>query len=274
MTIAYCSDLHLDFYMRETNPQSPAFEKQIHEYILNVLRPKPAEALIIAGDISHYNQQSIALLTTLKAYYPEVICTWGNHDAYCISNSIKEHYHYTSMNRVNELKQLCRDSGIHLLDGTHITVNNKTIAGLPMWYNLPNVEALYHWTRSMNDANHIINGYTVPAYGYGKSFTPFSSQDFYLEQVAKLTALPATDLLFTHVCPSIIPLTSKDPRYGSTSYDIFYESDNAHLVKAPICIFGHTHNKTSFTVGSTTYYCNPIGYPGEHLPTSIELLEI
>lgn len=274
MQVAYCSDLHVDFFCRETNPQHKHYELHLHEYVNKVLRPTPADVLIIAGDIGHFNQQNIDLLKILKAYYPEVLITYGNHDAYCISNSQKERYNYQSINRVNEFKQMCLESNIHLLDGSVVTVADKTFAGLPMWYNLPTVEAIHRWVKSLNDANHIIDGYRLPAWMYGKEFIPFDTQAFYLSQVAKLKALPPTDILFSHVCPSIIPLASKDPRYGSTSYDIFYESDNAHLVKAPICIFGHTHNRTTFTNNSTTYLCNPIGYPVEHLYTTIETITI
>ena len=83
MKVDYISDLHLDFWIRELNPQSPKFQKQIDQY-LDMIHAKGGDVLIIAGDLGHYFQQDSAFLLACKELYRHVMLVRGNHDMYLI----------------------------------------------------------------------------------------------------------------------------------------------------------------------------------------------
>ena len=274
MRIVYTADTHLDWYSSELNPQHPKYLSKLQWYIDQILQPIPADICMIGGDIGHYNQQNIDLLKLLKQIYPEVVVTYGNHDLYLLSNKDRDKYNYSSKARIDEFKQMCSANSIHCLDGDTVTLGGLTVSGLPMWYNLPTPHDIKLWHRFMNDSRHIIEGYSYEAYAYSKTFLPFDTQAFYLEQVAKLQTLPHSDILLTHVCPTILPDNMRSKGWASEEYNIFYESDNGHNVKADYCIFGHSHNIGKFTSGSTQYLTSCIGYPQEAIPSSLTLLEL
>jgi predicted phosphodiesterase len=72
MRINILSDLHLDFWF---NPGKMIKDKRIYNLFQNWLDPDPeVEALIVAGDITHYNSQiyiveRIAELYNYKKYF-------------------------------------------------------------------------------------------------------------------------------------------------------------------------------------------------------------
>mgnify|MGYP001431574520 CR=1 FL=1 len=274
MKIAYIGDLHIDFYCTQRNPQHRDYYPQFQRYISNVLRPVPADILLVAGDIGHYNQQNIDLLIALKEHYPTIIVTYGNHEMYILSTSDLNKYNYSSKARVDEFKAMCTANDIHCLDGDTVSVAGLTISGLPMWYNLPTPADMHKWFYYLNDSRYIVEGYTIPAYAYSKKAEPFDTQAFYHEQLAKLQALPHSDILLTHVSPVIRPTHIQGHHADFTDYDIFYETDNLEHIKANYCVFGHSHDIGTFTLGSTTFLTNSIGYPNESLPSSITTFTI
>lgn len=277
MTIAYCSDTHVDMYL-PTNPSD--LEGAVSRYITNVLRPPDADCLIIAGDIGHYNHQNIELLKQLKQFYPEVLIVTGNHDLYLVSNSQQSKYNYDSFQRLSEFRQMCLDNGIHYLDGTSVTINDVTIGGCPMWYDLPTDTDKLHWVNSMNDSRLIMQGKPYRqhyAYGYSEVDPTFDTQSYYLGQVAKLKQLSNLDVFVSHVIPIIRPPELVDPRYRNSDFNIFYESDNIEALKATgahTAIFGHTHITADFKFEDTRFLANAIGYPHEAIPSTIATFEV
>ena len=68
LKIDFISDLHLDFWVKELNPQNPKFNKQIQEFI-KMINPLDGDVLVIAGDIGHSNQQAKFLLQIFLNLY-------------------------------------------------------------------------------------------------------------------------------------------------------------------------------------------------------------
>lgn len=279
MKIAYSSDFHIDFFCNELNTNSLKFERQAHNFINNVLKPDEAKAdtLLIAGDIGHYNSQNVRVLQMLKSYYKNIAVTYGNHDLYLMTGEQQSKYKYKSSNRVDELKLMLSDIGIYCLDGKVVNFDGVSIGGLPMWYDLPTSNDTKQWHRFMNDSRYIIDGMEYGQGVYSRSKlqgVPFDTQKFYLEQVEKLKRMVKTDILLTHVCPTILPDSMRAHDFVSGDYNIFYESDNSANVKADICVFGHSHHNGSFTDGNTTYYTSCIGYKHENLGSKISTLTL
>jgi predicted phosphodiesterase len=274
MTLAYCSDTHLDFWVKDFNPYSPKMKLKIADYIKKILNPKPADVLVVAGDIGHYNQQNLEMLVQLKEIYNEVIIVEGNHDMYLVSKNIQKKYDSNSNKRTREMRKLCEENGIIYLDGETVEINGIKIGGTGMWYNLPTDNDIQDWKEGMNDFRLIMNG-PINQYSSNPSF---NTQYHYKEEVKKLESLSDIDVFVSHVSPVIIPDNKRDPRYGvDNKYNKFYESDNFELLKATGAkhvIFGHTHIQEKFNIGDINFYISAIGYPQENKYHQIEVIEL
>jgi len=162
MRIDYISDVHLDHYISDTNASSPKFIKKMEELVRNRIMPAGigtdfilGEVLIVAGDISHYNQQSMFFLIELKKYYDNIILVHGNHDMYLISSKQASKYQYSSDLRINELKDICERLNVIFLDGDIVNFKNIRIGGTCSWYNLPTSIDIENWKKVMNDSEYI-----------------------------------------------------------------------------------------------------------------------
>ena len=286
MKLAYTSDTHLDFWVKDVNPQSPKTHLKIKKYIKEILKPKEADVLVVAGDIGHYNKQNLILLTELKKIYKEVIVVNGNHDMYLVSKNIQNQYDYLSFKRSDEMKQMCKDNDIHYLDGDIVEIEGVRIGGTGMWYHLED-EDLYDWKDCMNDAQLIMNGPITRSYGgwtmynSGSDFISptFKTQFHYEKEVKKLEKIKDIDVFVSHVSPITIPDEIKDERYGrNNKYNKFYESDNLKKLQetgAKHCVFGHTHIEKEFSVGGIDFHVSAVGYPQERKTSGeIKVLEI
>jgi DNA repair exonuclease SbcCD nuclease subunit len=236
---------------------------------LNIPENK-GDVLVIAGDISHYNSQTKEFLMQVKEIYDYVVFVHGNHDLYLISNSQKSKYQYQSKKRIEELHKIAKETYTTFLDGTSVTIKNKTIAGTCGWYNLPTFKDKEYWRRRLNDSNFIYDGYPVPlAYSYGSSNPDWDTQKFYEEETEKLKNLPLCDVLVTHVSQVQIPNFAMNQKYRGSKDNIFYSANNIELVQqkqAKYYIYGHVHDFQEFKipgVNDTICLSNPFGYPHE-----------
>lgn len=106
MKVSYVSDLHLDFWVR-FDSNILKWEKRTCEFITQLVNTDigKREVLCIAGDLSHYNQQSLWALEVFATNYEHVFVQVGNHDYYLISGSQERKYSNNSLNRVKELHE-------------------------------------------------------------------------------------------------------------------------------------------------------------------------
>ena len=267
MNIDYISDLHVDFYVKYNNTPTKR-RKLIKKYIDNILPEVPSSTLVIAGDISHHNTLSIESIIELRKTYSNVIVTYGNHDMYMTSESQRNKYSASYL-RIEDLKARCEEvDGVWLLDGDTIKIEGVTYGGLCGWYSLPTKEDKDYWKFYMNDYNFIYSGieYKTP-YHYGSVRAEWSTQDFYDDEVDKLSKLNNIDILITHVA-QVLPPDSEIPKmYRGDASNIFYYVDNIQLVKATGCkyyIYGHTHNTQDWEQEGIQVKVNPLGYPKEN----------
>jgi Icc-related predicted phosphoesterase len=261
------SDLHLDFWV------SPKTSKQkqrrlMHGLIKEQLRPSsPANTLIIAGDIGHYNAQNILFLELLAEYYEHVFLTWGNHDLYLVSNSIRNRYG-TSDKRLQEFKEACtKIEHVTFLDGDIVEYNSLRIWGSGLWYPVAEYH-INHWRYASNDASLIVrdDGYrqiTYDEYGSKKLYR-FDPQKLYHKELQKLSALSSDDdidIIITHI-PPMLPSWLKDRDDFR-----FYRFDGIEYIrriKPKIWCFGHVHRSLKFEAEGVKLLCNALGYPDEY----------
>lgn len=279
--------LHIDFWVKQNNPQHPKFKLQIAEFIdilLPVDKTKIGDVLVIAGDIGHYNQQAMFVFIELKKFYKNIIVTWGNHDMYMVSNAIVSKYGAKSINRLKELKEICESLDIHFLDGEVINIDGVKFGGTGSWYNLPTAQDLVTWQKVMNDSNLIYDGYKVNSYGMYQSYSQPSNnwdpQVFYELELVKLKdiAEKGCDVFITHIAlHEPTQLQGMTQKYLGDAHNIFYYTENIDLVKksgAKLHLHGHTHQSLDYLEGEINVICNPLGYPSDNNFTKVKQIII
>ena len=126
LKIGYISDLHIDFFVSQKDRNR--LQKPIGNYITQIMKPEKSDVLILAGDLSHYNQQLFELLEQLKEYTNDIFVVHGNHDLYLVSNSQRDRYNLQSENRLKEIQEYCdNDPRLHYLDGNVVNINGIKI---------------------------------------------------------------------------------------------------------------------------------------------------
>jgi UDP-2,3-diacylglucosamine pyrophosphatase LpxH len=267
--IDYISDIHLDFYIKNINNV-----KKIEKFI-KLLKPNNKKALIIAGDIGHYNSQNKIFLSLLKEYYENILFTFGNHDLYLISKEQNKKYEYNSFNRLNEMEEFAdNNDGIFLLNGDVITIDNIKIGGLPGWYELKPSD-LYQWKQSMNDAVYIKTHYPI-ALPYSNNIeTGFDTILYWESQLERIKEIGEVDILFSHIAMFEIPKNKLCEKYKNSLDNIFFFRQNGgtELLKTKNYIFGHLHSEFNFSLDNIQIACNPLGYPHQ-APTIIKTLKL
>jgi len=264
MKIQYISDLHLDFY---TNGNTPKKIKILfHRFI------KPGEVLIIAGDISHYNSQTIEFLRYCSDNFNKIFIITGNHEMYNISKAQEKKYK-TRYARINELKKMITFNNITFLDGTSEVYNSVKFAGCMAWYDCSYYykldrtyieDAKTHWKNYSNDSN-LIPGITNPL-------------DIWEDEKPKIIKAIETkpDIMITHFCPVSegIAMSNKYKLDKGTGYYCFDGLDLVDKYKPKYWIHGHMHDTKEFEIYDTKFLRNPVGYPNESKGFEIKEFEI
>jgi len=263
MKIAYTSDIHADFY--NSNVSNPLkTEKVVEHYILKGENP---DILIIAGDISHYNTQTLNMCQYLNSKGIKVILVSGNHEFYNVSKNQK--HKYTKLyDKFNELKELLKPlEDTYFLDGNTITLNDIKFGGAMSWYDCSYyykiAQGMYqgdvsnHWKNYSNDAR-LIPELDYPTMLYNKEIIKVKNV---------LNEHP--DIMISHVCPisESISFNGKHKMDKSSGYYCF---NGLHLIdpvdnlKPPkFWIHGHIHDSHEFEIYETKHLRNPLGYPNE-----------
>ena len=84
MKIDYVSDLHVNHHVPFVKNQLK-WEQRTREWVRKLSQNKEADVLVIAGDFSEFNQQSLWVLETFRESYEFVLFVLGNHDYYILS---------------------------------------------------------------------------------------------------------------------------------------------------------------------------------------------
>jgi predicted phosphodiesterase len=286
--VAFISDLHIDFYIK------PKFDGKrlddlMDKFIEDEMWLKNADILIIAGDNSHYPIQNKLMLEKIaaKKIYKKIFVTFGNHDMYLVSNSMRKKF-ATSWDKVMDLKKICDDiDTVEFLDGNIVEVDGVKIGGVGMWYDfsygfehydITELQMMHKWKDAMTDPDLIvgkdrpssINDSRYEAYaGYGghgkfKIYT-FDPIKFFKSEQEKLEKIiEDCDIFVSHIGP-VVPPSLRD-EYLDVTTAFYYFDGKKYLMseKAPkLWTFGHTHDRHDFKVNNTHLVCNPLGYKSE-----------
>ncbi len=288
MKIAYINDIHLDFYIKCTNPQNKKLSNEISKFITDILRPPPANILIIAGDLGHVPLQDRELLLQLREVYNHILLVEGNHSRYLLSKTEQKKYQYNSQEKVNEMQYWCNSQdNIHYLDGNTVVIDGISFAGLGMgWdgsyatkhykYSLGTQLEEYH--NVMNDSNLIFGGsknYDVPtAYGGVHKIRSFDPIGFFKGEYEKLQKIEYCDVMITHYPPFISKVLPPRFDVSSTTFYVFDGDSELERLKPKMWMSGHQHFKFDEEYKGCRMLNNPLGYPNELVYSGISLVEI
>lgn len=257
MKVSYVSDLHLDFHAKFHMSQEK-WEKRTKEFIKQLIETDEGEreVLVIAGDLSHFNRQSLWALEEFSSYYEHVVFTYGNHDLYFVSKNQEQRYNGSSYNRIRELqKESLKIPYVYpLLNGETFTHKGVKFGGCSMWYPLETLDQQMFFNTVSNDSN-LIKGLRV-------------SNLYELDQERYEKLLDENlDVMISH-----FPVINIDShfKYNSTACYLTPVSD----IKVGHWIFGHSHEQKVYEKPYCNFYMNAIGYPEEGLEISIKRFEV
>lgn len=218
MNIDYISDLHLDFYVK-TKGGGTDYTERTRAFLAELLPDACADVLVVAGDLSHYNQQSFDALNFFSEHYVRVFFVLGNHDYYLVSSKQRRKYHERSAEREAELMELVSVlDGVQVLQKFEVAVfNGVRFAGATNWYSLER-EAAWQFYRDVSNDSVLIKKYIIAAQ--------------HQEEMAAYREMPPVDVLITHVPPLEI---DSHRAYGNS----YCYLNAIGEIKASVCLFGH-----------------------------------
>lgn len=258
MKVSYISDLHLDFHVH-FNKNQIKFEKQTREFINKLIQTDEGnkEVLVVAGDLSHYNKQSLWALQEFSKVYELVLVCLGNHDYYLISKSQSNKYNGYSRNRSAELHAMIfqdiEKDNVQLLENEMFLYDKYVFYGSTMWYPLETYEQQSFYSGISNDSKLI------------KRINHYDEHEYQMKRYNE--HIKYVDVMISHV-PLIEMETHK--KHNSTAC---YLTPVKQL--APITICGHVHEQNEYiTESGNKVYINAIGYDDEDNELIIKSFEI
>ena len=262
MKVSYVSDIHGDFHSPFHKSQEK-WEKHTKEFINKLIETDEGdkEVLIIAGDISHFNRQTIWILESFAEHYNKIFMIYGNHCMYLVSKNQESKYKNNSMNRIIELKNMIESSpsltNVFFFTGQEAPQIYKGVRfyGNPLWYPLETIHQKMFFSNISNDSN-LIKGVNIQELHEQN----INHYNYWIEQTG-------WDVVFSHF--PVINIDSHE-KYNSTACYLTRVKDmtgQAH-------IFGHSHEQKVYEKPYGTFYMNAIGYPEEQLEMKIRHFEV
>lgn len=247
MKVDYVSDIHINHWVPFIMNQLK-WEKRTRDFVRRLLRKGNGEVLILAGDFSEINAQTIWVLDEASKHYEMVYWTFGNHDLYLLSKKDNKKYKNHSLNRVTEIieKTAHLANVVPLIQRTH-TFKGKTFAGDALWYLPKTMEDWEFYRNVSNDSAYIKHNEAWTMDDVARVLYK-SSADWYDSLEGQ-----DIDVMATHVSPvhpSISPYTPNGCYYSSVPF-----------LAAQHWVCGHSHLQGEFQKAGTTFYMNCVGYP-------------
>jgi DNA repair exonuclease SbcCD nuclease subunit len=257
MKVSYISDIHLDFWSKFHMSQEK-WEKRTKEFINKLIETDESEreVLVIAGDLSHFNCQSMWALGEFSNAYEQVVFTYGNHDMYFVSKNQASTYKNNSWNRIKELREeSIKLKNVHpLFEGETLTHKEVKFGGAPMWYPLKTLDQQMFFNNISNDSN-LIKGVDV------------SKLNIVDKMQYSLLLKENLDVMISH-----FPVINIDShfKYNSTACYLTPVSD----INVEHWVFGHSHEQKVYEKPYCNFYMNALGYPDEKLELKIRHFEV
>lgn len=267
LKINYVNDLHIDFHAQFVVNQLK-YEKSVREYAQKLISGTEdlGDILIISGDLGHVNRASYWFLDEVCEEYSKVVITYGNHDLYMLSKSMKNKYR-NSWNRVREFYELTKKlPNVHFLgeefDGV-LSYQGFKIGGEILMSNPKTEKEIMFYNEKMNDSK-MIN------FGFYKNENATYLNRKNIKYYSKLKE-EGLDIFVSHY-PIIT--TNSHLRYGVSDGSLgSYKTDVEEFI-AQHNFYGHVHEQEKSKLLGHNFYTQAIGYPSENLTKCFGYVEI
>lgn len=288
MKIAFISDIHLEHKGLILNNTENADVLILAGDLLveNDLQPVTTEGILLDDFFNIRSKRYHEFLQDCSIKFKHILFVVGNH----------EHYHGDFKFTVNTLKsRLKYISNLHILDKESIIIDDVKFLGCTLWsdMNSEDLDTINYINRSMNDFRIIKNSNDLVNFkvelqsgpekcGYKTKpsrFTPYHAIEEHklcLEFLDNETKSNEKIIVITHHAPSFDTIEHK---YKSNALmnGGFCSNLNKFIEDRPQIsnwIFGHQHQRNTFSVGKTTLHINARGYPGELLEVELKYINI
>ncbi len=272
MLIASVSDIHTDFPANRDAVVRLATE--IHD--------RGADAVIVAGDISHKNDRIDRGLRAFRAVTETVAFVPGNHDLWFDVPNASQDASLDTWHRYHvELKDLAETAGVHYLPAAPLVLDSVAIVGSCGWYDyslaLPSVRASVgeetlkkkemggvRWSDLRFIAFRDQDGGLMDDPAVARAM----ERSFEAHLVAMQSAPNIQEIIaVTHH----LPYAEVVSRTGTLPWEFF----NAYMGsqglgeimsrcdKVKTAIYGHTHIVAEHDIQGIRVYGTPLGYPRE-----------
>jgi 3',5'-cyclic AMP phosphodiesterase CpdA len=282
MTLSILSDLHLDFHFKsfkQTKEEVQKFFDPIFTPVVEGVKIKPSDVLVVAGDLGHYNTESVKIIGFLRElYFEHIVCVLGNHDYYLINRIAMDDYDMNSYKRAQEMREMLNAiDGVYCLNGNVIEIEGVRFGGCDSWYDgnyvLHNLNP--HFVTTMDDVRTLWK-YVMNDAAYMPNLKLFDEL-WEIEKPKIEATYQQVDVMITHVSPSIKPEHIPEVHYrkdDSTSFFTFDGEKYVSATTAKMWIYGHTHTANEYEWHGVQMICNPLGYPGENKNIKDKRIEI
>ena len=212
-----------------------------------------ADVVVLAGDIA----RPAAAVAWAQRFGKPVLYVLGNHEFYGRSLD----------GTVAEVRRLCADSAVRLLDDEACMIDGVRFLGSTLWTDFGLFATETERQQAIELAQRLVRDFSrIRLREDGDAlFTPqdaaarFARHATWLEQqLAEPHAGPT--VVITHHAPSC---QSIHPRFAGSPINACFVSDAEHLLRgrrAALWIHGHTHDSFDYEVQGTRVLCNARGY--------------
>lgn len=216
----------------------------------NILRP--ADVLVVAGDLDSGRTNVLESLGFLATKYDYVLYLPGNHEYY-------QGLHLGGFDYDNFEAKLPKNVH-HLAPNNRVNIDDITFFGATLWTNFdesPAAEKLAH--KYINDFRRIPDAFRMKEIFY--------EHEKWLENAYYNTK--GKKVIVTHFLPAMACVSPKyrDGDMVSQYLNHYFANSLDGWIKTledVTWLFGHTHDAVDVTIGHTRCLARPVGYPGEH----------
>ena len=247
-TVAYASDLHLEF---GNAVPTEGLEK--------------ADILVLAGDVDMIPEGWADLLRQLrKVFSGPIVGILGNHEYY---NGVFPD------DREKFRDAIAHDRQAYLLEKDMVILDGVRFLGATLWTDFAS-------GRQMRSCQRMMADFAVIFDGHSGNITPETILKVHQDNIAWLddqfTNHPhaGPNIVVTHHAPSY---QSQHPRFAGSPISGGFCSNQEHRIqrwKPDVWIHGHVHDPMDYRIGQTRILCNPWGYPDEENDMGFRMVEI
>lgn len=257
MRLHVLSDLHLDYLQnRQRLPE-----------IAQAMREDPADAFILAGDVSHKVPQVEEALRQLADLAPLRMFVAGNHDIWVVKPETGDET--DSWRKLALFGDLCRSHGFEYMEDSIVRAQGFTFVGSIGWYDYSYASAALglppqeYRTKKFHDLTYMDEAYAK----WGMDDSEVVSR-LLPDIEMRLRDAEGKAVFVSHH----VPLEELVLRRGVASWDFFNAFMGSRRIEAALrakgvsrFVFGHTHRPVTLTEKGRFVINNPLGYPRQAL---------